>query len=55
MAFFERPLSRRKRTTLLCSIWSIPAFPCREGFPCRQAFSCDPGDLGFSRVSNVKH
>jgi hypothetical protein len=23
-AFFERSLSRRKRTTLLCSIWSIP-------------------------------
>jgi hypothetical protein len=23
-AFFERPLSRRERTTLLCSIWSIP-------------------------------
>jgi predicted Co/Zn/Cd cation transporter (cation efflux family) len=24
MAFFERPLSRRKRRTLLCSVWSIP-------------------------------
>jgi hypothetical protein len=25
MAFLERPLSRRDRTALLCSIWSIPA------------------------------